>query len=290
MADPTPASGSTLILSSNISPLLSSAELCRIAGAAGYRGLDLHPSRWPRAIVGSRLPTTATIAPRRSRVAALWLPVSARSITAGAPGLTPERIDAIPAIRPERLVLEIPPAVLGDHPRAGIAGLVESVRRDLASPLPITVALGVRALVGGRSHLAELSLLRRLAGEWDFDLALDLTGKLDPRWEAEAAIVRLGSRLRLVHLGGSAVVGRWSPESRLLDRALNAVLQRPEPVVVSLQPPLRAWRQASPAAVERAAWVARISVGRRIEKYREQWAISAWADRTDRPVWHPERP
>ena len=42
------------------------------------------------------------------------------------------------------------------------------------------------------------SPLRYVAEEWEVHIALDLTGAIDPRWEAEAAILRLGERLRLV--------------------------------------------------------------------------------------------
>jgi hypothetical protein len=44
-----------------------------------------------------------------------------------------------------------------------------------------------------------------MAEEWDFDLVLDLVGGVDPQWEAEAAVVRIGSRLRMVRLGAR----RW---------------------------------------------------------------------------------
>ena len=61
------------------------------------------------------------------------------------------------------------------------------------------------------AHPDRLVVLRRLAEEWDFDLALDLCGPIDPTWESEAAISKLMPRLTLVRIGPT--------ESRPPDRA-----------------------------------------------------------------------
>lgn len=64
------------------------------------------------------------------------------------------------------------------------------------------VAVGIRAIdyANDRRHLDELVATRRMAEEWDLDIALDLTGNVSLSWEAEAAIVRLMPRLTLVRL------------------------------------------------------------------------------------------
>lgn len=64
------------------------------------------------------------------------------------------------------------------------------------------IAVGIRALdfANDRRHLDELVATRRMAEEWDLDIALDLTGDVSLSWEAEAAIVRLMPRLTLVRL------------------------------------------------------------------------------------------
>lgn len=64
------------------------------------------------------------------------------------------------------------------------------------------IAVGVRAVdfANDRRQLDELIATRRMAEEWDLDIALDLTGNVSLSWEAEAAIVRLMPRLVLVRL------------------------------------------------------------------------------------------
>lgn len=64
------------------------------------------------------------------------------------------------------------------------------------------IAVGVRAIdfADDRRHLDQLTATRRMAEEWDLDIALDLTGAVSRHWEAEAAIIRLLPRLTLVRL------------------------------------------------------------------------------------------
>ena len=50
----------------------------------------------------------------------------------------------------------------------------------------------------------QLGALRHFAEEWDLGVALDLTGRLDPTWEAEAAVTRLGQRLQLLRVRDTA--------------------------------------------------------------------------------------
>lgn len=64
------------------------------------------------------------------------------------------------------------------------------------------IAIGIRAIdfTDDRRHLDQLVATRRMAEEWDLDIALDLTGNVSLNWEAEAAIMRLMPRLTLVRL------------------------------------------------------------------------------------------
>lgn len=50
------------------------------------------------------------------------------------------------------------------------------------------------------SHLERVANMRRVAEEWDLDIALDLTAPGIEQWEAEAALMRLFPRLTLVRL------------------------------------------------------------------------------------------
>lgn len=94
------------------------------------------------------------------------------------------------------------------HIRRGssLGPLIRQFASDRTGPVP-RVAVGVRAIDLGaeRGHLDHLRSIRRLAEEWDLDVALDLTGRVPRDWEAEAAIMRLLPRLALV---------RIAPESR----------------------------------------------------------------------------
>ena len=107
--------------------------------------------------------------------------------------------------------------------------------------------LAIRApqLLGGRRHLAELTALRHLAEEWDLGVALDLTGRLDPTWEAEAAIVRLGSHLQLLRITTEATDRLAVGRSRVVARALGAALDLSVPPEIVLVPTVPLVRVAS---------------------------------------------
>ncbi|HJT93082.1 MAG TPA: hypothetical protein VJ777_14295 [Mycobacterium sp.] len=99
---------------------------------------------------------------------------------------------------------------------------------------PFAVGLPAAALRGGRPHLVLLGAIRRFAEEWELDVAIDLSGRFDPTWEAEAAVARLGDRLRVLRLPSSgpsrAAVGR----DRVACRALCAALDRERPLDIAL--------------------------------------------------------
>jgi len=66
----------------------------------------------------------------------------------------------------------------------------------------IRQAIGIRgsAMQRGHEQLRHLQMVRHTAEEWDLDLALDLTGDVPHYLEAEAAILRLISRLTIVRI------------------------------------------------------------------------------------------
>jgi hypothetical protein len=79
--------------------------------------------------------------------------------------------------------------------------LLQAIREHVPPTARLTLALRPESLLGTREHLDELVALRRLAEEWDFDLALDLNGPIDPAWESEAAVSKILPRLTVVRLG-----------------------------------------------------------------------------------------
>lgn len=124
-----------------------------------------------------------------------------------------------------RLVYELRPgSVILDRPDdptdAHQAALVRDIRASVPPDTRIVYAIRPGALAGTRDHLADLTALRRLAEEWDLDLALDLHGPIDPRWEAEAAITKLRSRLAVVRFGPLAS----RPPGRGRERATTRVI------------------------------------------------------------------
>ncbi len=98
-----------------------------------------------------------------------------------------------------------------------------------------------------------MGALRRTAEEWDFDLALDLCGGIDPRWEAEAAIQRVLPRLTLVRVGTSGGDVSSGTRNRLTRRSLAYLLDQSYAGTLSLAPSVPWTGVLSPALVERRA-------------------------------------
>jgi hypothetical protein len=97
----------------------------------------------------------------------------------------------------------------------------------LALPVPrVAIGLPSTALRGGRPHLVQLGGIRRFAEEWDLRVALDLSGRFDPTWEAEAAVVRLGERLSVLRMPASAPSRGAVGRDRVACRALHAAIDR----------------------------------------------------------------
>lgn len=84
--------------------------------------------------------------------------------------------------------------------------VIRTLARDISKQktgTPVRLAIGLRAsdFRHDRWHLDQLTSIRRMAEEWELDLALDLTGNISLAWEAEAAILRVFPRLVTVRLG-----------------------------------------------------------------------------------------
>ena len=103
------------------------------------------------------------------------------------------------------------------------------------SPTPnFAIGLPPPSLKGGRPHLVLLGAIRRFAEEWELDVAIDLAGRFDPTWEAEAAVARLGDRLRVIRLTGSASARSAVGRDRVACRALHAALDRERPLEIAV--------------------------------------------------------
>jgi hypothetical protein len=102
--------------------------------------------------------------------------------------------------------------------------------------VPVVLGLPSTSLKGGRPHLVQLGVIRRFAEEWDFTLAVDLSGQFDPTWEAEAAVARLGDRLAILRINASAPSRAAVGRDRVACRALHAAMDRDHFLEVAVAP------------------------------------------------------
>lgn len=119
--------------------------------------------------------------------------------------------------------------------------------------LPLAIGLPANALRGGRPHLVQLGGLRRFAEEWELSMAVDLAGRFDPTWEAEAAMSRLGDRLSLVRVRSTAPSRTAVGQDRVACRALHAAIDRGQTVDVSICPARPSFLPTTPRAAALAA-------------------------------------
>lgn len=71
---------------------------------------------------------------------------------------------------------------------------------NAGTSLKLAIAVDAATLAASRSQRSAIQSIRRMAEEWDLEIALDLTVPTNTAWEAEAAVLRLLPRLRLVRL------------------------------------------------------------------------------------------
>jgi hypothetical protein len=258
----------TITLSTRASRVLPLALFPSIAGAAGVDGLDLDLT----GRISSSRP--ATIRERADQagvpVRAIWLPP-----TVGAP-VSPWRqrriveatVGLVAGTGSRTVILDRSGRPVDRRGRTGppVPSLLQELRAALPGDARFAIVVRPWDLDGSRRHLAELSALRRMAEEWDHDLALDLFGPIDPRWEAEAAVMRLLPRLTAIRFGPLESRppgrGRAKMTARVLSLAVDAgfagtIATTPQPAVLrGLWPPAIAEACAATARLIRARFAA----------------------------------
>ena len=116
------------------------------------------------------------------------------------------------------------------------------IARDIAARTGARIALRLGAetlLERSGSHLEHVANMRRIAEEWEMDIALDLTAPDIERWEAEAALVRLFPRLALVRIRpahDSDGLPATTPESRASLRTIGMLADQGYSGVISIAP------------------------------------------------------
>lgn len=240
----------TLALSSRSSLWLPTGTLIDAARDAGIAGVDLDLDRpWYAADRSGAIPSRLSgQAPKG--IVSLWLPrwSERQSSAAGFERELHGSIDLARSLGVTRVVVDrgIAMRPVGTQTKQALLVRLQS---ELPPSVRITMALRADELSGTREHLATVGSLRRMGEEWDFDLALDLTGRLDPRWEAEAALHRLKGRLRLVRLAlPCGRQGRTVP-NRLANRSVAWLLDQSFDGTISLVAPPARWRPLGRAAL-----------------------------------------
>ena len=242
----------SLVLSSRANRWLPIPVLAVVAREAGTDGLDLDLTARPGATMFGLGSGARVKALPDAPIPSLWLPGTRR------PGLTGTRADRFVAdwlglakrLEVRQLLAERESALrpFGDQDKRP---LLLRLQDGVGPRTRVTLVLRPRDLEGNRAHLATMASLRRTAEEWDFDLALDLCGPVDPRWEAEAAIQRILPRLTLVRVGTAGGGMSVDNRARLTRRSVAYLLDQSYAGTLSLVPAVPWTSVLSAAMLER---------------------------------------
>jgi len=218
-----------LSVANGSSGLIRLGDLAHIAEAAGVTAISLDlSSSWARWLVSRQaLPAV--------RVASVWLGQPWKR-DRPAPALQYDRFAMSHRLNAATLAIDLggPDGRIASP--AFLIPWVAQTRRRVSRDCRLLVAIRGRHLVGGRPHLAELTALRHLVEEWDLGIALDLAYTVDPTWEAEAAVFRLGNHLRLLRVPTSALDRFAIGKDRVISRAVAAAIDQGMPPEIALVP------------------------------------------------------
>jgi len=178
-------------LSGNLSAIAAATR------AAGFHAIDLDlthnviPPRWPGAALDGQW--------MGLRIRSCWLPP-----TLSGPLARRRALALLEFLRRGRDEAGLRTLVL-PRSASGRGVPMATTVRELTSGtsgthLKLAVAVDAATLAANPSQRNALQSIRRMAEEWDLEIALDLTVPTKSAWEAEAAVLRLLPRLRLVRL------------------------------------------------------------------------------------------
>jgi hypothetical protein len=154
------------------------------------------------------------------------------------------------------------PLLIVDEPRSSESAVREQLavakrlREELSERSRIALAIRPRNAEGDRGHLARLAMLRSVAEEWEFELALDMTADVDWLWEAEAAVARIASKLSFVRINYPPPLLDQHVRNRLTQRTMSACIDIQFEGVIALAPPVPFWLWGSRRALEERAIMA----------------------------------
>ncbi len=231
----------TLLLSSRASSLMRLDRYDAALDEADFDGIDLDATNDIRRMFIASRSMPKTLANRS--ICAVWL----RPLQLETTGLQPFR-DIARTSGAERLplvVVDVPAAVdpdeaLGIQIAAGVR-----LRAVTGPEAPIAIAIHADNREGSRYHLDRLTMVRHQVGEWDFQLALDLTSNTDGTWEAEAAMMRILPRLGMIRLTVPRTLLSGGIRWRIASRVVAAAADGGYRGMLSVAPELSLWEKLS---------------------------------------------
>ena len=214
-----------------------------VAAVAGIAGIDLEATSAVSAWLSARF---GTLDQPYVLVRSIWIPLTAAHSS---------RYRALTAALAERQSSAPPLIVLTTAGMLTLRDLSRALEPMRAMPEPSRLAVGLAStcLRGGRPHLVQLGALRRFAEEWDLGIAVDLCGRFDPTWEAEAAVARLSDRLRVLRVRASAPSRGAVGTDRVACRALHAAVDHGRSVEIAIAPSKPAPLLTTPRSVALSA-------------------------------------
>ena len=270
-----------ITLSSTAVRLRRPSTIFRVADRTGIRNVDLDLS--DSAVLGRTNDMRAAVAGFHGVIRTVWLPRSPLPTIWTGSNVHHEALEVVRQSG-ARVLLRMPVASPAGVNRIAITSLTEPVRGHLYGCSRITVVLDRRWTAGGRMPLVQMTALRRLAEEWDFEIGVDLTGRLDPTWETEAAILRLGQRLVYLRIASLPTAGQVSnARDRISARALAAACESGSLRTVSLAPAGPAWQHLAVGLASDAC----TALADRVNARQKSWRDEHMPDRSviDRAHW-----
>jgi hypothetical protein len=204
-----------------------------LAAVVDADGLDIDATSWVGRRTGLRSGLNSELA---VPISSIWItPADLTSL----PMIKVPTPFPTPSQRAVQIVVLLPESSGIDHDQTVIKSTSKALGACVWAAGSV-IAVPAQATDGGRAHLTRLRGLRRLAEEWEMQIALDLSTKTDARWEAEAAIQIVGPRLSILRLRAPIRdgVGRHSD---VLVRAIRASADLGFSGVISIAPSTPYW-------------------------------------------------
>lgn len=171
------------------------------------------------------------------RMRSLWLPAT---LTGFRVDQRHARITELIAHGRDQLGLReiIMPRLTADASQLNLTSEVRTLAKSSNGVIRIAIGIRAASIMRHADHLDRIAAIRRTVEEWEYGVALDLTGDIPTGWEAEAAVARLIHRLAVVRLEPWLLPGgqpNLSPAGQLAARTLVMLADQGYSGIISLQ-------------------------------------------------------